>query len=182
MIWVDRQAKRFKERKFSLEWVDDMKTPSGRIHVGSLRGVIVHDLIYKALKEIGVNAKFSYVFNDMDPMDGLPTYLDKNIWEKYMGFPLYKIPSPEPGFKSFAEYYAKEFIEVFNSINCHPEIIWSSELYRSGKMDEIIRLFLDKAEIVRDIFKRVVKKERPTNWFPYNPICEKCGKVGTTNT
>ena len=51
MIWVDRQAKRFKERKFSLEWIDDMKTPSGRIHVGSLRGVIVHDLIYKALKE-----------------------------------------------------------------------------------------------------------------------------------
>ena len=21
------------------------------------------------------------------------------------------------------------------------------------------------------------KKERPVNWFPYNPICEKCGKI-----
>ena len=138
MIWADREAKRLKERHFSLEWVDDMKTPSGRIHVGSLRGVIVHDLIYKALKEIGVKAKFSYVFNDMDPMDGIPAYLDKNKWGKYMGQPLYKIPSPKPGFKSFAEYYAQEFIEVFNSINCYPEIIWSSELYQSGKMNEII--------------------------------------------
>ena len=91
MIWVDREAKKFKERNLPLEWADDMKTPSGRIHVGSLRGVIVHDLIYKALKEIGVNAKFSYVFNDMDPMDGKPTYLDKNKLEKYMGFHLYKI-------------------------------------------------------------------------------------------
>ena len=53
MIWADREAKRLKERSLPLEWVDDMKTPSGRIHVGSLRGVIVHDLIYKALKEIG---------------------------------------------------------------------------------------------------------------------------------
>lgn len=181
MIWADREAKKLKERKFPLEWADDMKTPSGRIHVGSLRGVIVHDLIYKALKEIGVKAKFSYVFNDMDPMDGLPSYLDKNKWEKFMGFPLYKIPSPEAGFKSFADFYAQEFISVFNSLNCHPQIIWSSELYRSVKMNEIIKLFLDKADTVRDIYKRVVKKERPSNWFPYSPICEKCGKVGTTS-
>ncbi|MFH0979581.1 MAG: lysine--tRNA ligase [Candidatus Roizmanbacteria bacterium] len=181
MIWVDRHAKKFKERNLPLEWADDMKTPSGRIHVGSLRGVIIHDLIYKALKGIGVNAKFSYVFNDMDPMDGMPTYLDKNKWEKYMGFPLYKIPSPFPGFKSFAEYYAKEFIEVFNSLNCHPQIIWSSELYRSGKMNSIIKLFLDKADKVREIYKNVAKAERSPNWFPYNPICEKCGKIGSTN-
>jgi len=182
MIWADREAKRLKERNFPLEWVDDMKTPSGRIHVGSLRGVIVHDLIFKALKDIGVDAKISYVFNDMDSMDELSSYLDKNKWRKYMGHPLYKIPSPAPGYRSFAEYYAKEFINIFNSINCHPQIIWSSELYRSGKMNNVIKLFLDKADIVRDIYKRVVKKERPVNWFPYSPICEKCGKIGTTNS
>src|SRR3989337_864595 len=152
MIWVDREAKRLKERKLSLECVDDMKTQSGRIHVGSLRGVIMHDLIYKALKEVDVNTKFSYVFNDMDPMDGMPAYLDKNKWGKYMGMPLYKIPPPEPGFKSFADYFAQEFIQVFNSINCHPQIIWSSELHKAGKMNEVIRLILNKADIVRDIF------------------------------
>jgi len=182
MIWVDREAKRLKKRNLPLEWVDDMKTPSGRIHVGSLRGVIVHDLIFKALKQAGVNAKFSYVFNDMDPMDAMSIYLDKNKWEKYMGFPLYKIPSPEPGFKSFADYYAQEFIEVFNSLNCHPKIIWSSELYRSGKMNNDIKLILDKVDIVKDIYKRLVKKDYGKDWFPYNPICEKCGKVGTTKT
>ncbi len=187
MIWADREAKRIKDKKLVYpersrrEWADDMKTPSGRIHVGSLRGVIVHDLIHKALKDIGVKTKFSYVFNDMDPMDGMPAYLDKNKWEKYMGIPLYKIPAPESGFKSFAEYFAKEFISVFNSLNCHPEIIWSSELYRAGKMNKIIKLLLDKVSIVRDIYKKVVKKERPSNWFPYSPICEKCGKIGTTS-
>ncbi len=187
MIWADREAKRIKEKKLVYpersrrEWADDMKTPSGRIHVGSLRGVIVHDLIYKALKKIGVNTKFSYVFNDMDPMDGMPTYLDKNKWGKYMGVPLYKIPPPEKGFKSFADYFASEFISVFNSLNCYPQIIWSSELHRTGKMNEVIKLILDKADVVRNIYKKVVKKERPSNWFPYNPICEKCGKIGTTS-
>ena len=181
MIWVDREAKRLKQRNLPQEWVDDMKTPSGRIHVGSLRGVIVHDLIYKALKDIGVKTKFSYVFNDMDPMDGMPTYLDKDKWGKYMGVPLYRIPSPESGFKSFADYFAQEFISVFNSINCHPQTIWSSKLHRSGKMNEVIKLILDKADVVRDIYKRVVKKERALNWYPYNPICEKCGKISTTS-
>lgn len=180
MIWVDREAKKLKERNLPSEWIDDMKTPSGRIHVGSLRGVLVHDLIYKALKELGVNARFSYVFNNIDPMDGMPAYLDKK-WEQYMGMPLYKIPSPEKGFRNFAEYFAKEFIEVFNSINCHPEIIWSSELYKSGKMNEIIKLVLNNADKVREIYKNVAKTERSPNWFPYNPICEKCGKIGTTN-
>lgn len=187
MIWPDREAKRIKDKKLVYpeqsrrEWVDDMKTPSGRIHVGSLRGIIVHDLIYKALKQAGVNIKFSYVFNDMDPMDGMPTYLNKDKWQKYMGVPLYKIPSPELGFKSYAQYFAQEFISVFNSLNCHPQIIWSSELHRIGKMNEVIKLILDKADAVRNIYKKVVKKDRPPNWFPYNPICEKCGKISTTN-
>lgn len=180
MIWVDRIAKKIKERRFPLEWVDDMKTPSGRIHVGSLRGVLIHDLIYKVLKENKINARFSYVFNNMDPMDGMPSYLDKK-WENYMGVPLYKIPSPEKGYSNFGEYYAKEFIEVFNSLNCYPEIIWSSELYHSGKMNSIIKDFLNNANKVREIYKLVAKVNRADNWYPYSPICEKCGKIGTTN-
>lgn len=181
MIWVDREAKKIKERNLPLEWVDDMKTPSGRIHVGSLRGVVIHDLIYKALIENKVNAKISYVFNDTDPMDGLPVYLDKK-WGKYMGKPLNKVPSPEKGFKNFAEFYAKEFIDVFNSLNCHPQIIWSSDLYASGKMNDSIKLFLDNAEKVKEIYRNIAKTERAENWIPFNPICEKCGNVGTTNT
>lgn len=187
MIWVDREAKKIKdtwaaspERARRVEWVDDMKTPSGRIHVGSLRGVLIHDLIYKALKELDVTVRSSYVFNNMDPMDGMPTYLDKK-WEQYMGMPLYKIPSPEKGFKNFGDFYAQEFISVFNSLNCHPEIIWSSELYESGKMNEVIKLILDNAENVRQIYKKVAKVNRSPTWFPYNPICQKCGKIGTTN-
>lgn len=181
MIWADREAKKLKERNFPLEWVDDMKTPSGRIHVGSLRGVLVHDLVYKALKQIGVKAEFSYVFNDMDQMDAIPSYLDQKKWQPYGGKPLYKIPSPEPGFKSFADYFAQEFISVFNSINCHPKIIWSSEVYRSGKMNDIIKLFLNEAKTVRQIYKTVAKSEKGDDWFPYTPICENCGNIGTTN-
>lgn len=180
MIWVDREAKKLKSRALPLEWVDDMKTPSGRIHVGSLRGVIVHDLIYKAMKEIGMNTHFSYVINDHDPMDGMPHYLDEKEWNKYMGMPLYKIPAPEVGYENFAQTYAKEFIHVFESINCHPQIIWSSQLYASGKMDAIVKEILDNSDKIRNLYLRVSKATKKNDWFPYTPVCEKCGKLSTT--
>jgi len=181
MIWVDRVAKKICEQKNKKQWVDDMKTPSGRIHVGSLRGVIIHDLIYKVLKENDVNVEFSYVFNNMDPMDGLPVYLDRKKYLPFMGMPLYKIPSPDPKFKNFAEYFALEFIGVFNSLNCHPKIIWSSQLYGSGKMDEVVKTILNKVEKVKEIYKKIANVDKGIHWYPYNPICEKCSKIGTTS-
>lgn len=98
MFWADRVATDLKKRKLHLEWVDDMKTPSGKIHVGALRGVVIHDLVYKALLSKGVKAKYTYVFDNHDPMDALPVYLPSEKFEKYLGMPLYKIPSPVMGF------------------------------------------------------------------------------------
>src|SRR3989338_5902623 len=117
MYWVDKIASEIiKSGKYKPYWVDDMKTPSGRIHVGSLRGVVIHDLLYKALLAQGKKAVYTYCINDMDPMDGFPVYLDREKFYKYMGHPLFKIPSPQEGFVSFSQYYAQEFIDVFNQI------------------------------------------------------------------
>jgi lysyl-tRNA synthetase, class I len=180
MIWVDREAKKIAELNHKSEWVDDMKTPSGRVHVGALRGVVIHDLLYKALRELGVKTTSSYVFNDFDQMDAIPSYLDFDEWEQYAGMPLCNIPSPVAGFESFAQYFAQEFIEVFNSINCHPKIIWGSKLYRAGKLNNEIKDILDKSEKVREIYMRIAKSKRPKNWYPLQVVCEKCGKAGTT--
>lgn len=181
MIWVDREVKKILERNKKLEWVDDMKTPSGRIHVGSLRGVVIHDLVYRALLENDKDTKFTYVIEDHDPMDAIPSYLDYDKWEPYAGKQLFNIPSPEPGFANFGEFYGKEFIKVFESINCHPEIIWMSKVYKSGRMNGVVRTALDKVEQIREIYLRITKVKKADNWFPINVVCEKCGKIGTTS-
>src|SRR3989338_5970802 len=152
MFWVDNVVSELNKRKLPLECVDDAKTPSGRIHVGSLRGIVVHDLVYKALKSAGVNAKYTYIFDNHDPMDALPNYLPKEKFEKYLGLPLFKVPSPEKGFNNYAEYYAFEFKNVFNKIGCNPEILWTADLYKSGKMNPLIKECLDKAPEIRKIY------------------------------
>ncbi len=180
MFWADEIAQKIKKRNLPLEWVDDMKTPSGRVHVGALRGVVVHDLIYRALKDIGVNSKYTYVFEDHDPMDDIPSYLNRQEYEKYLGMPLFSIPSPEKGFDNFAQYYALEFQNAFNRIGSSPEILWTSQLYKSGKMNDGIKKILDNSEEVRKIYSQLYGKEIASDWFPFQVYCENCGKVSTT--
>lgn len=180
MFWADEIAQDVKKRNLPLEWVDDMKTPSGRIHVGGLRAVTTHDLVYKALLDAGVTARFTYVFEDHDPMDGLPSYLDQERYEQYLGVPLFMIPSPDEETKNFAQYFAKEFEEGFNAIGCHPEIIWGTDLYFSGKMNEGIKKVLDNAEKIRSFYKDLYKKPISNDWYPFTVYCPKCNKVSTT--
>lgn len=180
MFWADEFADRIiKSGKYRPFHVDDMKTPSGRIHVGALRGVVVHDLIYQTLLKRKVKANYTWVFNDMDPMDGFPTYLPESF-RKHMGKPLYKIPSPEKNYQSLAECYALQFKKVFNSLGVNPKIIWSHELYAAGKMDKIIRIALDKVEKIRQLYHEISGYDKPKNWYPYQVFCPKCGKVGST--
>lgn len=181
MFWADQVAEEIiKSKKFKPYWVDDMKTPSGRVHVGALRGVVVHDLVFKALKDKKQKVKFTYVFEDHDPMDDIPAYLPREKYEPYLGMPLFKIPSPVKGYKNYARYYAADFEKVFRAIGCEPEIIWTKDLYTSGKMNGVIKEVLDNASEIRKIYEELYDKKLQDNWYPFQLYCPTCGKVSTT--
>lgn len=160
--------------------VDDMKTLSGMPHIGSLRSILTHDIIYKIMKEEGFNVDFTYVFNSLDPMDGLPVYHDQNEYLKHMGKPLSQIPSPVAGFESYGHYYAEKYREVFNKLGATPKIYWSHEMYKEGKFNDVIKIALDNREEIRKIYFEVAKKMTPENWHPFQVICPNCGKIGTS--
>lgn len=190
MFWADIVAKEAKVKEPVL--VNDAKTPSGKIHVGSLRGVLIHDFVYKSFLRLGKKARlvrkdasriatYTYHFDDFDPMDGLPVYLPKEDYEQHMGKPLKDVPAPEPGYESYAEYYAKDFIQVFNSLGAQPSILWSyKDLYKSGKLDKAIRIALDNATKIQEIYHQVSGSKKKKDWYPFQPVCENCGKIGTT--
>lgn len=161
--------------------VRDEKTASGRVHVGSMRALALHAALSERLNEAGIKNTFKYEINDFDPMDGLPVYLDASVYQKEMGKPLLYIPSPDPSVApNFAEYFAKEYIDAIHDAGFTPEFYRASELYLTGKMNGVIRTALERAEIVRKVYKDVSGAERPSDWLPISVICEKCGKIGTT--
>ncbi len=180
MYWADKTAKQIIESgKYKPYWVDDMFTPSGYAHIGHLRGITVHDLIFKALIKVGKDATFTYILNDFDVIDGLPEEFKDS--EKYMGVPLRVAPSPKEGFENFADFFASDYKKVFEKLGIKPEFLSSWDMYHEGKFNDAIKTALDNAEIIQNIYYEVSgsqKKEK--GWLPLQVICENCGKLGTT--
>lgn len=178
-MWVDLLADEIAAaRAGPRHVVNDAKSPSGRIHVGSLRGVILHDCVARALRDRGSDVEFLYGYDDYDPMDGLP--VGHEDLAPYLGVPLCRVPSPEPGAApSFARHHADEFTRVFTRLGAAPRIYWTSELYRSGAFDGAIRTSLDRAQEIIEL-DRAISGSRKAERHPVQVICEACGKIGTT--
>ncbi len=177
MFWADKIASTVTGDQI----VNDSKTPSGRVHVGSLRGVVIHDVIYRALKRAGKPVQFLYGVDDYDALDTVPGYLDRDKFSPYLGFPLCNVPSPGENAPDYAKYFMGEFLEVFDYLGVKPQVYYLRDLYRQGRLNSYIDTFLNNAHLVRQAYKEVSKADRPENWYPFQVICEECGKIATTS-
>jgi lysyl-tRNA synthetase, class I len=177
MEWADELAARVSGPQV----VNDSKTPSGTVHVGSLRGPVILDVIARALRAADVPTTFLYGIDDLDPMDA-QALLTPDAVEREMGRPLAHVPDQEPdGHASYARHHAQAFIDTFAHLGIHPDrYFWMSEHYEAGDMDPYIRRALDRASTVREIYRRVANVRHADVWHPLSIICETCGKIGTT--
>ena len=175
-MWFDKVIDNLSEHQI----INDSKTPSGKVHVGSLRGVLIHDALYRALKEKNVAATYKFGIDDYDPLDGLPADAKPELVEM-MGKPLCNIPAPSgSNAPDLAEHYITEFLEIFKELGVGAEIYRMRDVYRSGQFNEAIDVILNKVDIVRDVYREVSNANKSTDWYPFQVICEKCGKIGTS--
>jgi len=177
VFWADELAARLTGPQV----VNDSKTPSGTVHVGSLRGPVILDVIVRALRAHELPTTLLYGVDDLDPMDA-QAMLTPDASERWMGAPLAHVPDPVGEcHPSYARHFAALFIDTFSGLGIHPDrYYWMSEIYATGDVDPFIRTALDRAEVVRDIYRRVSRVERPEGWLPVHVICPTCGRVGTT--
>ncbi len=184
MLWADRIASEIRNTRTPRDGktflIRDEKTLSGRVHVGSMRGVAVHGLVAEILSEYGIANEYRYELNDFDPFDSIPSYLDAEKFRKHLGKPLYAVPSPEAGFENYAEYFGDEFVSVHKKAGFKPNYYRATEMYRSGKMDALIKTALERATDIRRILKEVSGSEKDESWLPVSVVCEACGKIMTT--
>jgi lysyl-tRNA synthetase class 1 len=179
MDWADELAMRVRDA--GPQVVNDSKTPSGTVHVGSLRGPVILDAITRALRANGIDTTLLYGVDDLDPMDA-QALLTPDAVEQEMGRPLARVPDQAGDcHASYARHHAQTFIDTFAGLGIHPDrYYWMSDIYPTGDMDPFIRTALDRAALVREIYRRVANVQHPATWHPISVICPTCGKIGTT--
>ena len=130
MDWADELASRVSGPQV----VNDSKTPSGTVHVGSLRGPVIVDTIARALRANGIETTYLYGVDDMDPMDA-QALLTPDAIDREMGRPLAHVPDPAGDcHPSYARHFAGLFIDTFEKLGIRPDrYFWMSDIYPTGR-------------------------------------------------
>jgi len=178
-MWVDALVDAILAERTGPFIVNDSWTPSGLVHVGSLRGVILHDAVTRGLRERGQETRFLYGFDDYDPFDAVPAGLAESFFAPHLGKPLCDVPWVDGTSPSFADRYTSEFQEMIHKTGCRPEFYRTSDLYRAGTFDQAIRLVLDHAEEIVRIERAITGSTRAER-HPIQVVCERCGRIATT--
>ena len=153
MFWIEEVINKVDKSKFQI--INDSKTPSGEPHVGSLRGVLIHDAIFKFLNSHDIPAKYTFGSDDYDPLDEIPKGQDEHF-EKYLGMPLCNVPAPvNSNYTDMADHFISGFFETFRKLGVQTETYRMRDIYRSGKFNNAIDKILSNSDKIRGIYESI---------------------------
>ncbi|MCA1717745.1 MAG: lysine--tRNA ligase [Actinobacteria bacterium] len=147
-------------------------SPSGNIHVGNLREVLVGEAVVKALEALGSEARFVFHADTIDPLRKIAPGVPESFWQ-YMGHSLSQVPDPDPNgcHTSYAEHFLAPFEEALEIMGVEVTVLRSHELYERGFYTEVTREALEHTDELRQILQEVAGRTRLIEdyWSPYIP-------------
>jgi lysyl-tRNA synthetase class 1 len=183
--WYDKMAQKVisRERKLGRS-LEKVRTEmglgaSGFPHIGSLGDAARSYAITLALKEMGFNSELVAFCDDKDGLRKVPAGLPKSL-EKYLGFPVSSIPDPFGCHESYGKHMSALLLEALDKCGIKYHHVSAKEVYEKGLLRDEIRTILMNAKRVGEIVKEEVGQERYTEVLPFFPVCEKCGRIYTT--
>lgn len=144
-------------------------SPSGKYHVGTLREVLTADAVLIELKRRGRQARHIHFVDDHDRFRKVPSGVPAEF-EKYIGRPLCDMPSPDPKYKSYADYYWSDFEDNIKMLGLDVEVVITSEKYRDGTFTEAIEVALSKIDEAKSILEEVSGRKLEDDWSPIQVI------------
>ena len=158
-------------------------TPSGKVHIGNFRDIITSELVCRALKSKGYNAKLIFSWDDFDRLRKIPESIPSNF-SKYLGMPLTEVPDPYGCHNSWAKHFESEFEEVMPQLGIKAKFIRQSEMYKKNRYYKEIKKTLKNrkkiAEIIGKFRTQGISKKEIEEYYPLQVYCEKCKKSVST--
>jgi lysyl-tRNA synthetase class 1 len=183
--WYDKMAAKIvsRERKLGRS-LDVIRTEmglgaSGFPHIGSLGDAARSYAVTLALNDLGVNSELVAFCDDKDGLRKVPVGLSESL-SKYLGFPVSSIPDPFGCHESYGKHMSSLLLDALDQCGIQYHYFSAKEVYEKGLLLDEIRTILLNAKKVGEIVKEEVGQERYTEVLPYFPVCEKCGRIYTT--
>ncbi len=148
--WIENIADELAKRDVEEHVIASGTSISGSIHIGNSCDIFIANGIGKKLREKGKKAKTIWIADDHDPLRKVPYPLPED-YDKYLGMPYSTIPCPDGCCANFVEHF-----------------------------ENYIRTAFENVERIKEIFNEYRREPLADDWLPYNPICEECGRVNTT--
>jgi len=177
--WADEAAAKiiFEKGEKELYTCASGITPSGTVHIGNFREIITVELVARALRDMGKNARFIYSWDDYDVFRKVPANMPKqDELKKYLRFPITMVPDPWERDSSYARHHEVDVENTLPIAGIFPEFLYQAERYKSSRYAQGIRKALENKELLKDILNKYRDDAHKItgDYWPVSVFCEKC--------
>jgi lysyl-tRNA synthetase class 1 len=154
-------------------------TASGGINISNVREAVTADAVYRALLDRGEDVDFICIADNFDPLCKVYSFLPDNYVE-HVGRPISEIPCPCGGCANYAEHFLKPSLDALKRLGINPRVYRTDEIYRTGRYNEVIETALTNRDSIAKILEELSGTAAASDWSPFNPLCDECGKITQT--
>jgi lysyl-tRNA synthetase, class I len=171
-------------------------SPSGRVHLGNLRELMVPHLVADEVRREGVPCRHILSWDDYDRLRRVPAGLPEEFAE-HVGRPLSSVPDPCGQHESWAEHFKEPLRESLDRLGVQVTEISQTEMYTGGAYTaQIVTAMRRRADIDAVLGRYRTKRAadpdadsdddepgpQPGAYYPFRPYCAACGRDDTTVT
>ncbi|MGW4694783.1 lysine--tRNA ligase [Kitasatospora cineracea] len=176
-------------------------SPSGPVHLGNLREVMVPHFVADELRRRGLDCRHILSWDDFDRLRKVPAGTPASFAE-YIGRPLTSVPDPCGEHENWAEHFKVPFRAALAELGVEVTEISQTEMYLSGAYTEQILHAMRNRQQIDEILRRyrtakaadyeeqghseadddIMEEPTDVGYFPYKPYCSACDRDFTTVT
>ena len=170
-------------------------SPSGPIHLGNLRELLVPHYVAEEIRARGINCEHLLSWDDYDRLRKVPAGIDEGFSE-HIGRPLSAVPDPEGTLDSWAERFKAPLREALERLGVELREVSQTEMYRSGAYRQEIITALERRTEINEVLARFRTlqpepgegetpieteaedggDETSDDYWPYKAYCHGCGR------
>jgi lysyl-tRNA synthetase class 1 len=158
--------------------------PSGLPHLGTMCEILRPAYVRHAFEVLGEAhpTRLIVFIDDMDGLRKVPESIpNREATAPYLGQPVSRIPDPfSDSHDSFASHMVALLGTFLEPVEVDYELLRSSEMYRSGRFDEGLKLIIARHQEITAIIAPTLREENRAGWSPIMPLCPGCGQINST--